>query len=394
VVLALAALLVLLSLVAGWLRPSVQRARIRTALVTRGPIAETLTASGTVVPEHEHVITSPIDTRVTRILLAPGDPVAAGQPILLLDVGATRLELETLEDRLALKRNERERTQLDLAGQLEDLRGRRQVKELELRSAEFEAARNRQYFEMGLFSRDEVRRAETDAERARIELRQLEAAAANCERTLAARLAGLDLELSILDKERREAARRLELAAAVSDRAGVLTWVVASEGAAVRQGDELARISDLSAFRVDATVSDVHAARVHAGQEATVRAGETLLDGRVTAVRPTVRDGAVTLEVGLDRGSHPDLRPNQRVDVYLITARRDSTLRVARGPFLNRDGRHVAFVVRGDRAVRRPVRLGLASYEMFEILEGLQEGDEVIVSDMSDHMHLEEVRLR
>jgi HlyD family secretion protein len=82
------------------------------------------------------------------------------------------------------------------------------------------------------------------------------------------------------------------------------------------------------------------------------------------------------------------------VDVYLVTARRDSTLRLPRGPFLARDGRHVVFVVEGDRARRRAVRLGLASYDEFEILEGLQEGDEVIISDMSDYMHLKEVKLR
>jgi len=392
--LALSGLVLLLAALAGWMQPSLRRSHLRTAHVTRGPIAETLTASGTVVPAHEHVITSPIDTRVTRILLSPGDPVASGQAVLLLDVTETRLALDTLEDRIALKENERARAQLDLSGQLEELRGRQEVKTLELRSCEFEAARNRQYFELGLFSQDEVRKAETDAERARIELRQLEASIANAERTLRARQEGLDLEIAILRKEREEAARRLELAAATSERAGILTWIVPSEGTAVRRGDEIARISDLSAFRVDATLSDVHAARVHPGQEAVVRTGETRLSGQVASVRPTVENGAVTLEVSLDEPSHPVLRHNLRVDVYLVTARRDSTLRLPRGPFLARDGRHVVFVVEGDHARRRAVRLGLASYDEFEILAGLQEGDEVIISDMSDYMNLKEVKLR
>ena len=71
------------------------------------------------------------------------------------------------------------------------------------------------------------------------------------------------------------------LATAASDRRGVLTWVVPSEGMAVHRGDELARIADLSAFRVEATVSDVHASRLVAGLPVTVRSGDSRLGGRL-----------------------------------------------------------------------------------------------------------------
>ena len=289
----------------GFIRPSVGRDEIRTGRVVRGPIEATITASGSVIPEYEHVVTSPIDTRVTRILETPGTEVAAGEPIVLLDAAEAQLALDTLEDQIALKRNERERAELDLAGRLSELKGQEQIKSLELKSLQYEAKRNREYFEMGLFSRDDVRRAENDAERARIEIEQVHQEMEHAQTALQAKLEGLSLELGMLAKKRNEAAHRLRLASASSDRPGVLTWVVQSEGAAVRRGDELARVADLSRFRVEATVSDVHAPKVKAGLPTIVRTGDTSLEGRVTKVRPTVENGIITFEVALDEPQHP-----------------------------------------------------------------------------------------
>jgi len=239
-----------------------------------------------------------------------------------------------------------------------------------------------------------VRRSESEAAKARIELRQIVEELANQAGTLEKTLRGIELELAIHTRERQEAARRLDRATASSDRDGVLTWVPASEGVAVHRGDELARIADLSAFRVEASISDVHASRLATGQAVIVRSGEHKMDGVVANVLPTVENGIVTLEVDLDDPSDPVLRHNLRVDVHIVTARRERSLRVKRGSFLTTEGSHAAFVIRGDRAVRTPIRFGLRNIDWYEILEGIEEGDEIIISDMNDRMHVEEVELR
>ncbi len=378
----------------GWIRPSVQRSRIRTARVDRGPMEAVISASGTVVPEYEHVITSPIESRVTRILLAPGAPVEAGEPIVLLDAGETKAAVEKLDDLIALRGNEREQAILEQARQKSDLDTRRRIQELELKSREYDVERNRRLGEAGLVSQDEMLKAETAAEKARIELRQIDESADNLARALERKLRGLDLEIAIHRKDRDEAARQLERATAASDRPGVLTWVVPREGTSVRRGDPLARVADLSAFRVEATVSDIHAARIAPGLVAIVRSGDDRLEGRVTGVRPTVENGILTLEVALDDKSNPVLRPNLRVDVFLVTTREEDSLRLRRGDYLTVDGSPAVFVIRGDTAVRTPVRFGISSIDYYQILEGLAEGDEVIVSDMSDKMHVKEVKLK
>jgi HlyD family secretion protein len=391
----IAAAAVFLIIVAfGWIVPSVSRTDVRTAVVERGFIEATITASGTVVPLYEHVVTSPVDTRVKRILKTPGDSLSAGEPVVELDASEARLALEKLDDRIALKKVEREQMKLDLAEELNELRNQSEIKKLDVDYLAYEAQRCRDFMDEGLFTLDDLRKAEKDVERARIELRQLDESIEHTGKTLQTRLKRLDLELSILGKERDEAAHRLDLATGSTDRAGVLTWVVSSEGAAVRRGDEIARIADLSSFRVEATVPDVHGQRLSAGLPVEVRSGDTRIRGTVSNVRPMVENGVITLEIALDNRRHPVLRHNLRVEVFVITASEKNTLRLRRGQFLSVNGENMVFVVRGEKVVRVPVEFGLKNYEYYQIVGGLNEGDEVIISDMSDHENRTEVRIK
>jgi HlyD family secretion protein len=151
----------------------------------------------------------------------------------------------------------------------------------------------------------------------------------------------------MLAKEQALSARQLDLATTKADRGGVLTWVVDEEGSSVRKGDVLARVADLTTFRVQATLSDVHAQRVALGMPARVKLSETAtLDGTVASILPTIKDGVMTLYVALDEKSSPLLRANLRADVFVVTDRRASALRVRRGPFATAAGRQDVFVVR------------------------------------------------
>ena len=98
--------------------------------------------------------------------------------------------------------------------------------------------------------------------------------------------------------------------------------------------------------------------------------------------------------MALENKSSPLLRPNQRVDVYLITERKTRALRVKRGPFITGGaGVHDVFVIRGDVAVKTEARIGISSFEYYEVVSGLLEGDEVIISNMKEYMHMDEVQI-
>jgi HlyD family secretion protein len=378
-----------------WIRPSVHRNQIRTAKVERGEIESGISASGTVVPEFEAVLSSPIDARVIRILRRTGDTVSSGDPIIELDMSNSQLELERINQNIALKQNQQARTRLDLEQTLSSLRSQMEIKRLELQSCSAKLNQNRRLFQDGLVSANDVRRAELDEAKARTELTQLESSRENAELTTRSQIESLEMEMAILEKEKTAAESELNLATTKSDRSGVLTWVVAEEGSTVRKGEVIARIADLRSFRVDATISDMHAGKIRIGMPAEVRASEEMiLAGRIAIIMPTIQNGILTVQISLGNETDKILRANLRVDVQIITERKERVSRIKKGPALTGEGSNEAFVIRGNSAVRTPVRLGLASFDAYEVVSGLMEGDEVIISDVSDFLHLKEFAVK
>lgn len=385
---------VVLALLPAWLRPSIERDRIRTGKVDRGPVEGVIEASGSVIPAFESVLSSPVDARVEKILKRPGETVRAGDEILRLDTSPQRLRLETIEDNLSRKANEQQQVRLALEKSLRELRGRIESGRLDSETSEYRAEQNRKLRVDGLVSEQTLKASETEAKKARIELAQLEDSVENERRASQAKLEGLELDLRTLRKERDEALRQLELATTRSDRAGVLTWVIPQEGATIRLGEVIARIADLDSFRVDATVSDVHSSRLAVGQMVRVMLDGEPLPGRLSTVYPTIENGAVKFAVDLEEARNPKLRNNLRVDVLVVTGSRADVLRIPKGPFAKGGATEPVFVLKGDQAVRRTVRLGVSGYDHYEVLDGLAEGEEVILSDMSDYTHLEQVSLK
>jgi HlyD family secretion protein len=396
-VMATAVPIVAVVLLVAWLpdllRPSVSRARLRTARVTAGPVDAMIEASGTVVPEIERVLSSPLDARVLRILKKPGAHVERGDAVVELDTSESVLALEKLEGNLRLKDNEQAKRRLALRTSLADVDGRIKVKELELQSAEARLAGDKTLVAEGLLSRDAFHRSELAVTQARIELDRLREERANDEASTRVEIEGLDLERGSLGKEATQARRLVQLSTTQSDRDGVVTWALAQEGALVRKGDVIARLADLSSYRVDATVSDVHAGRLQPGMPAVVVVNEKPIAGTVASVFPTVENGVVKFTVALAEPARADLRPSLRVDVHVVTEHKAHTLRVARGPFAD-DASRRGFVVRGDRAVRVPLVLGLAGVDQVEVVSGAGEGDELVISDMRDYLHLEQITLK
>ena len=386
-------LLALLAWVPKWVRPSLAKNRIRTAVVDVGPVEATITSSGTVVPEFEQVLSSPIDSRILKILKRPGSQLKRGDAIMELDVSQATLELNKLNQQLAIKQNQQAQRKLELENTLLKLQSLLGIKRLDLKSFQLQLTQQRKLWDAKLTSEGQLRHAEVQEETAQTELKQLEEEIVNARRATQSQLDGLVLEIKTLEQERDEAQRQLDLATTRADRDGVLTWVVTEEGSSVHKGEVIARTADLSSFRVEAKISDVHAGRLSVNLPVKIKVDEEYLEGSISSILPTIKDGIMTLLVALEQKSSKLLRANLRVDVYIVTDHKDRALRIKRGPFANSEGDHEVFVIRGDMAVKVPVRLGIASFENFEVVKGLIQGDEVIISDMTDYLRMKEVKL-
>jgi HlyD family secretion protein len=382
----------------GWapslLRPSVERARIRTSVVDMGPLEAAISAAGRVLPELEQALTSPVEARVLKVRKRAGERVKAGETIVEIDLSQARLAVSGLDRDLALMRNQAKRTRLALESSLNDVEGRYESKRLELDARRAQLERRQKLHAAGLVSVQELRESELAEAQAAIELKQLDTQRRIARASNAAELEGLALEVQNLRERRADAWRELERGSARAEADGVVTWTLTEEGASVRKGDPVARVADLTAFRVEGSVADVNAPRMALGLPVRVDIGELKLRGAVSAIDPTIRDGVMTFTVALDDKSNAALRPNLRVDVFVHTEERARTLRVGRGPFATGEGVLSVFVVHGTRARRTQVRLGAASPTHLEVLGGLVEGDEVIVSDMTDYLHAREIRIR
>jgi len=365
----------------AWLRPTVDRRELRLARVEAGSIDSTLQAAGTVVPLEERLVTSPADARLLRVLLRAGDRVRPGQPILQLDASGLELQRNTLAQQLALKGNERRRARLASQHRLSDLEAELRGQRLSL---DFLVAKREQTEKLhrdGLASREALLAARLEVDLAQATLDKIEAQAGNARAAIDAELDGIGLEIGILERELSDADRKRTQAQAASDVAGTLTWTLTEPGTRVQAGDVLARVSDLSAFRVRATVSDSQASRVEAGLPAKVRVDGRTIEGRVATVLPAVENGTVSFLVDLDDPSDAGLRSSRRVDVEVVVDRREQTLVVRRGPGITGTGAQRLFVVKGDRAERRNVTVGLMNLDWCELVSGVVPGDELILSD-------------
>lgn len=389
----LAAVAVLLVLLPGWIRPSVDRDRLRIGVADEGPVEDALQASGTVVPAFEKTLVSPVEARVLRILRRPGDGVEAGDPLVELDLSAARLEHERAEERLDRKRTEAHSARRDLERQEQRRLAAVREAELEVEMAAYRLEQQRSLHEEGLTPESPLREAEVAHRKAGLSLEQArrDLAAARDERD--ATLASLAREIELLEKERAETRRRLELGTARSDRSGVVTWVLPREGVMVGRGEELARIADLSSFGVEGRIASLNADRLEPGLPVRIEIdGDTRLEGTIGTVDPTIEEGTARFRVLLSRPSHRRLRNNQRVDAWVIADRRAHVVRVPKGPFATAGGGSI-LVVEGDRLVRRDVTLGLTGVDHYEVEDGLAPGERVVLSNLEEYDHLTEIRL-
>jgi HlyD family secretion protein len=373
-------------------RPSIRRSELQTARVTRGSVEATLQGGGIVVPITEQVVSSPLEARVLRATRRAGDRVRTGDELLALDTASARLEAERLDDRLAQRRSETAQLRLRLDETIATVEAQLEQRALDAQILHYTAEQKEKLRTSGLIAEQDALAAAAAAKKSDIELRQLREALIRARRSREVQLAAAATDEEIAVRERDESKRQLDLAMLRAARDGVVTWILTEEGSTVRRGDVVARIADLSAYRVAGTISDVHAPRLAAGMPAIVKIGELSLPGSIESVDPRIENGVAKFFVRLSEPAHAALRNNLRVDVSLVTGRGTSSLVVRRGA-LGRTSANEAFVIRGGDAVRVPDRVGVAGDDAIEITSGLREGDEVVISDMSDFEGIEKVRI-
>jgi len=378
----------------AWIAPSIPRNEIRTAMVDSGLVEATISASGTVTPEFEEVISSPAETRVLQVLKRPGEKLRTGEQFLLLDVNASKLDLDRASKDLSLKINHAKQLKLEQEHAIAELESQLHIKKLRLTYLKSKSEQEQKMFEIGGSSKDQLQQTKLEEEIASTEQAGLEQNIANAKQSLTNQLEGLSTEIATLTREKAESQRQLDILSCRATNDGVLTWLAQEIGATIHRGEVIARIANLDAYRVEAVVSDIHSGTLAKGMSAHVSWTGGTLDGEISAINPAIENGTVKFYISLANRSDPRLRSNLRVEVAVITSRGGIALRVAKGPFLTGGSTQGVFVVKDDYGVRTPVTIGVFGFDYVEIVNGLNKGDEIIISDMKEYLHAKEIRLK
>jgi len=377
----------------GVLKPSLERGQILVASVETGNVEASLTAAGVLIPGHEAVLTSPIQSTIRRVVVPVGTKVQPGEAILELDKELTTTALAKLQDEQQQNRNKNAQLQLKLEQALNDLQSQQRVQQVKVRSLQ-SALRDEQYLlKVGGGTAESVRQAELNLNVAQLEQRRLSEQIQNQRRTNAADVRELGYTLQIQDRAIGELAGKLTQADISSQQPGVLTWVNDEVGATVLAGAPLARVADLSSFRVRATIADTYADALHPGDPVVVRINDIDLRGTISTVSPAVDKGVVTFYATLAQDHHPALRANLRTDVFVVTRAHPRVTRVKNGPFYQGGQEQPVFVLHDGVATRRTVRFGDSNFDYVQVISGLQPGEQIILSDMKDHLDTPELTI-
>ena len=395
---ALAGALVIALLAGAWgvnrlVAPSVDRDTLRIVEVHRGAIADTVSAAGVVVPVHEEVVVAPARTRIARVLVKPGQVVQKGELLLELDAASIRLAIDNLEEQIAQQDIRVQSLSLELAQKQRELNAEIELLALDLEAAKVKQDRYARLLKLGAVSASDVNAVEVEVKRKQIELKQKRESVAGSRASTQNDVAGAQLQAQVLRKGLAQQQELLAQAQVRAPFAGMATWLLTDLGASVEAGQQVAKVSELHNFRVEATVSDFYARYLEAGQAVRVSYSGQSMAGRVQTVLPEIKDGTVTLVVALANPGNPLLRNRLRVDASIITAQKADALIADAGPAFNGKGMQELFLVEGSRARRVPVELGLGDGQSVEIRSGLKAGDRLIASDMSRYRDLDSIRI-
>ncbi len=383
--------LLILVFALNWLfSPSVNRSTLRTAVVEQGTITATVNAGGVVIPLIEETIASELDTQLVKVIAQQGAKVSKGDVIMLLNPQRVELEVDNIEEKIALKDTQIQAKQLQLSRAINDIDSRYELLEVDLQSRATRAERLNQLSGIGAFSKHELLESELNVKRTKIEMRQLKQSKQDLKLTTKAEIEGLNLEKSILQKSLLEQKRLLSATTVRASRDGVLTWLKNEEGASVTISEPLAKIADHSKFKIEATLSDFYSTQLTEGMSAQIYHDDKVIMGELSSLSPTIENGVMKIQVKLAEGNYQNLRSNQRVDVGLVLETIPQTMILPKGPYVSGRGLHQVFVIRDDNAFRTEVEIGTSNPNQHQIISGLLIGDEVIISDVKDYLHLEQ----
>ena len=377
--------------------PVVDRATVWTDTVKRGPLLRQVRGPGTLVPREDRIRLIPSETEATvvRLRVLPGAKVEPDT--VLMDLVDPTLQQELLDAQLALKGAEADyiNTRAKVQSDLMDQKAAGATVNADYSQAQLQAKTDKSLYDLGVISgltysaskgkADELT-TRNDLEKQRLTLNEKA-----IETQLAVQQTKVDQAKALLGLKQKEQ-DALSVRAGIS---GVLVELDHQVGEHVDAGTTLAKVVQPDQLKASLKIAETQARDIQIGQPAEIDTHNGVIQGKVMRIDPAVLNGTVTVDVELAGALPQGARPDLSVDGTIDLDRLADVLYVGRPAFGNENSTISLFRLSADgkTAVRVPVKVGRASVNSIQVIEGLQDGDTVVLSDMSRWDNTDRIRL-
>ncbi len=377
--------------------PTVDRSTVWTDTVKRGPMLRQVRGLGTLTPREDAIrqIPAQTDATVVRILKLPGSQVKADTP--LVQLADPQVTQAAIDAELALKEAEADlkNTQVKVQSDLMAQKSSAASVNADYLQAQRQAKTDQALYKLGVISGLAYQGSQGNAD-------QLETRNGLEKQTVDINERAIESQLAVQQAKVAQAKAMADLKqqqlAALTVRAGidgVLTDLPLAVGQTVTVGTMLAKVVHPNQLKAELKIAETQARDIEIGQPASVDTHNGVISGTVSRIDPAVQNGTVTVDVQLSGEMPQGARPDLSVDGTIDLQRLADVLYVERPAFGDENSTISLFKVDpdGKGAVRVPVKVGRASVTSIQILQGLHEGDTVILSDMSRWDNTDRIRL-
>jgi HlyD family secretion protein len=377
--------------------PSVERGTVWTDTVKRGPMLRQVRGLGTLTPTQEAIrqIPAETDATVVRIRMLPGSQVKADS--ILVEMSDPQVEQAALDAQLQMKAAEAayQSLRVTLDSALMDLKASAATVTADYEQAKLQGETDKALFDMGVISGLAYKASKGKADeltiRNNLEMQRIAVNQKAIESQMAEQQAKIDQMRALFELKQKQL-DALKVRAGID---GVLVDLPLQVGQRVAPGTMLAKVVQPNHLMAELRIAETQARDVQIGEPASVDTHNGVISGTVMRVDPAVENGTVTVDVNLTGDLPKGVRPDLSVDGTVDLERLDNILYVGRPAFGQENSTISLFKLDPDAngAVRVPVKVGRASVNSIQVIEGLREGDTVILSDMSRWDSTDRVKL-
>ncbi|HKR75867.1 MAG TPA: efflux RND transporter periplasmic adaptor subunit [Rhodanobacter sp.] len=358
---------------------SVSASRLAFATVERGPFVRDIAAEGKVVAANSPTLYATYGGAAVLKVRA-GDVVKKGQVLAVVDSPELRNKLAQEQSKADAMQVDYLQAKVDARTKQGELQKAYDNAQIDAKSAANNLDREQKAYAAGASTGVAVDKAKDDLEKAKITLAHAKADLGMSNDSLnfniqAKKLAHDNQMLVVQDLQRQ--VDDLNVKSPVDGQVGQL---FIAPVATVAKDAQLLSVIDLTALEVEVKVPESFARDLAIGMTGEISGNGNTWKGLVSAISPEVVNGEVAARVRFEGATPKQLRQNQRLSVRILLDKRDNVLTVQRGSFVDESGGSYAYVVKDGIATKTPIRVGVSSIDKVEILQGLKEGDRIVIS--------------